>query len=355
LITAQIPVSRLRIWDRVQTHLQDTLKILTGTNWNISFHAENANDLPAVTVEPGAKSQMERIILFSGGLDSACGAVLSLDASTRCRLVSVYTRDRTLQQGLAADFGHVLPCQAAIEFFGGQRCTLTRSFLYLSVAMAVASTYQASQVFQYENGVLGNGIAPAPGMRMTRHAHPELHARLCELLRILMPEYAWRILNPFISKTKRECVHDAQQAWGEREQRLSLRSLLLRTQSCWYHYSNHSRVGDKTPGKECGLCIPCLVRRTALQDGSSNYCFDVVALARRRHRKDRDRVIHLFDWFGFLEQVRMCGDEFDFYNLLTPLDRLLLGGKAARPLELHQLHNRFAEEFFATYHIGEPS
>jgi hypothetical protein len=228
-----------------------------------------------------------------------------------------------------------------------------RSLLYLSVGVAVSTTYEANQVYQYENGVLGNSIAPAPGMRMTRHAHPEYHARVQEMLRILIPEYPWEILNPFIGKTKRECVHEAQTALNIRGKSASARFLFEQTQSCWYHWSNHGRIGPKTPGKACGLCIPCLVRRTALRDQAAAYCFDVLALASRQRRADRNRAAHFFDWFGFLEQVQACRDEFEFYSLLNPYDRPLVGGKFGLGLrELHGLYARFAEEFFETFQIG---
>ena len=54
---------------------------------------------------------MDQIVLFSGGLDSTCGALTLREHAGRTQLVSFYTKELTLQRELAEELGFGRPTQ----------------------------------------------------------------------------------------------------------------------------------------------------------------------------------------------------------------------------------------------------
>ena len=204
---------------------------------------------------------VERIALFSGGLDSASGVAHHRELAGRTQLVSHYSRQKSAQLRIAEAIPYGSPTQARVEGLKGRgRGFLHRSFYFLCLGAAVASTYGARRVVQYENGVLAAAIPPAPAYFMTRHAHPFVH-RAAERLFGAVLGGDWTVENPFLEFTKREC-YQAMAAGIGLERAAQVAGM---TESCWYTHSNQYLAGHKKPnGKPCGVCIPCIVRRTAI-------------------------------------------------------------------------------------------
>src|SRR5262249_1832378 len=138
---------------------------------------------------------------------------------------------------------------------------LYRSFLFLALAGATAGSWKSRRILQFENGVLATAIPPAPSFGMTRHAHPDLQRRFSELLSQVL-EDGYEIDNPFLLSTKRESLAVAARA----ARGLDLGNIVGKTESCWYFSSNRMPGRKKRPGRPCGICIPCVVRRTALPE-----------------------------------------------------------------------------------------
>jgi 7-cyano-7-deazaguanine synthase in queuosine biosynthesis len=211
---------------------------------------------------------VDRVALFSGGLDSASGIASALVNAPATQLVSHYSRQKSLQLAIAGTLGYGAPTQIRTEGLQGRgRAFLYRSFYFLCLAAAVASTYRARRVIQYENGILATAIPPAPAYFMTRHAHPVVHRAAEQVFQSVLGG-RWTIENPFLKFTKREC-YDAMVAKIGVTKAAEIANL---TETCWYQNSNQYLGGRKKQnGVACGVCIPCIVRRTATQVQAGQY------------------------------------------------------------------------------------
>jgi hypothetical protein len=165
-----------------------------------------------------------------------------------------------VQREIAEKLGYGAPTQVRTDGLRGRgRGFLYRSFYYLCLAAAVATTYGVRRVIQYENGILACAFPPAPPYFMTRHAHPVVH-RAAERVFQGVLGGRWTIENPFLKKTKRECYQSMVAELGAKPAAM-IKKL---TETCWYQNSNQYLGGhEKRNGVACGVCIPCIVRRTA--------------------------------------------------------------------------------------------
>jgi hypothetical protein len=78
----------------------------------------------------------------------------------------------------------------------------------------------------------------------------------------------WKIENPFLASTKRECVAQMQRILGDKV----CKELVPKTETCWYLNSYQLRANRrKKNGVPCGVCIPCIIRRTALRKSEGHY------------------------------------------------------------------------------------
>lgn len=336
-----------RAWDKTALSCTvEMLRVLGNAVWELDFSAGPRTRLP--DFPSSNRKGITQIALFSGGVDSTCGAAMLSKKTNQTQLVSFYTRQKELQKGLAAALGYTDLAQWRMIWSkepGRNHSFYYRSFLFLSLAAAVAESWGAKRIIQFENGVLASAIPPAPVFSMTKHAHPMLHQLASNLFSSLFGG-TWEIKNPFLTETKRGCFRKAQEALGHQ----GAKDLLQKTETCWYHWSN--RViggGKKDPGKPCGICIPCIIRRTAFDDGS--YAYD---LNSDKVRNDESQGLAFRSYCGFVKRIMAAGSSPSrFYEVLPAAGRTLLGKNGAFSLEdLHQLFSKFSGEFVKTFPLG---
>ncbi len=252
-------------WSDEQTMgpLQDALELLSGDTWHLRFRGCTPDTDEYLSCRP---DQHPRVCLYSGGLDSAAGLATQL-RTCREPILAVTTwqqarqKSRTIDQlhRMASRYGvdvqHVVVRTAlstrpkTVKQEWSQRC---RSFLFLSLAGAVACAERSSSVEVYESGVgainlpLMHGMAT--GARTTKSSHP----RFLQLMSELVSRVAERpidFLLPHRDRTKAEIVRTLA------EDRLG--DLATATDSC---------VRYLVPGKarHCGYCPACIGRRQAM-------------------------------------------------------------------------------------------
>lgn len=321
---------------------QDMLQLLGNAQWSIEFRDRLRARIPDHQISD--KSGIKQIVLFSGGMDSTCGLATIQRAASRTCPVSFYTRQKSLQGQIATELKFAQPVQWSRVWnpeMGRSHSFYYRSFLFLCLAAAVAESWKARTVLQFENGVLASAIPPAPSWMMTKHAHPLLHQLASELFSQLFGG-KWQIKNPFVLKTKRDCFNEAAAAIGKARATEALK----KTETCWFHYSNRVVGGNKRPGIACGVCIPCIVRRTGLQD--DEYEWD---LREERWQNDPKLGRAFRSYFGFLQEVaKTKGSAAKFYLLLPAAGRNLVDpGGAVALADLHALFLKFSDEFMKTY------
>jgi 7-cyano-7-deazaguanine synthase in queuosine biosynthesis len=341
------------VWnDEAQSLLSEILRILGNASWSFEFnHGANRNTAEC-ECEKEKPNSIENIVLFSGGLDSTCGIISKIGKRDKIRLLSYYsTHQKTLQKDIAKELGYKPPVQVRINWKekpGRGRTFYYRSFLFLSLAALLADSWKIKQILQFENGILASAIPPAPIWMMTKHTHPSLHLKFQELMEKLF-EGSWQVKNPFLLKTKRQILEEAKKKAKLVNTKLKLSEIFERTETCWFHWSNRVPGDKKTPGRPCGICVPCLVRRTALPGETYEY-----NLIEDDIKNDPKKGIAFRSYYGFLKSARNTKDSpSDFYRIIPAAGKLLISQDSVKLKKLQELFLTFGEEFSRTYQIKE--
>ena len=341
-IELRFPARSGRSWSKTAlTLVENVLRFLGNAQWRVSTSNRQASEEPELSERYSGRAK--RLVLFSGGLDSWCGAAVSSRSDTR--LMSFYTRQKAMQADLAADLGYPAPvqwCWRKALPRGRGRSFYYRSFLFQSLAAVTAATLGSEEILQFENGVLASAVAPSPAYRMTRHAHPHFLAMMQRLISLLFRRDI-RLHNPFVLTTKRQAAEAAKKAIGLEA---AVKAISV-TQSCWGYWAPRLQGGGKKrPGKHCGVCIPCIVRRTAFPEG--RYARDLTI---DRWKNSPACGLHFRAYHGFLERVRDAAeDDARFFLLLDGAARTdLIGRGYQSPSQLRSLYTAFADEFQETF------
>jgi 7-cyano-7-deazaguanine synthase in queuosine biosynthesis len=267
-IAVTIPVVNLQAFERVKPTLEYLLYVLSHDSWTFTFDRakgapEDARDWP--TVEG-------KTLLFSGGLDSLAGAVDLLDdlGPQRVQLASHITANPVtkssqdkLAEYLTKQYKRA-PQRIVIRTGGRNFKSLkfpsdsdredtqrTRSFMFLTIAaLAARRSGHSKLVMIAENGQMAIHLplsAARIGAFSTHTAHPEFVFKVSEFFTQLLG-YPITIENPYLYRTKAEVVEKLASAHT---------SAVPLSVSCWR--------GSRQSFNHCGQCIPCLIRRVALE------------------------------------------------------------------------------------------
>jgi 7-cyano-7-deazaguanine synthase in queuosine biosynthesis len=270
-IDLTVPVVNLPVFQNILPELRFALYRVSHDAWNITFVQRDGTPESARAQRP---TEPGKVLLFSGGLDSFAAAVLYGDAQEEVHLVSHVTANRVVSGAQETLFTYLqdrFPSQfsrIAIRVGGADRSRRgypfppdnereetqrTRSFLFLAMAALTARRRGLGDVVLIaENGQMSLHL-PLTAARIsafsTHTAHPEFVSCTGAILSTLLG-YPIRIENPFLYCTKAEVVASVVQNHFD---------MVERTVSCW----KASRLSSQH--KHCGICIPCLVRRIAVE------------------------------------------------------------------------------------------
>jgi 7-cyano-7-deazaguanine synthase in queuosine biosynthesis len=279
-----VPVADVSRWSQSVLKLTRTLNFLSQDRFDFTFEERNS-----FVKSRKHRAQLpvgfDAVCLFSGGIDSLMGAYQLLKNGRKVLLVGHQAEAVTAktQKEIASALITLFPGQASLV-----QCRLARSknekpsfdlpakveethrprsFLFLSLAVALARAAGIDELFMPENGLIALN-APLQlsrvGTHSTRTAHPVYLTRLGEFLHST-DIFQGSILNPFLYQSKTDMLRNVDQ---------SLVPLLLRSVSC----SHPSRYHDEGV-RHCGYCVPCIYRRAAMAaanlDRSDDYAFDV--------------------------------------------------------------------------------
>ena len=268
-IHLRIPVVNTQAFARLRDDLEHILYVLSHDNWTIEFSKRAGTPETSLTWP----TKQGTTLLFSGGLDSLAAAVdlLNTQGPARVQFASHITGNQVtrgtqetltayLQTKYAASVRRValrtgginhreFPFPADQEREETQR---TRSFMFLAIAAIAARRSGHNDVVMIaENGQMAIHLplsAARIGAFSTHTAHPEF-VHFAQRFFSTVLEHHLTITNPYVYQTKAEVVR-ALTAQHPDAIPLSV--------SCW----RGSRV---TSSHHCGDCVPCLVRRIALE------------------------------------------------------------------------------------------
>lgn len=266
-IKLSIPVVNIDKWQIVQTLLEKTLHFLTGDIWKLVFRK---SDYKLIKNEKARKRKNfldhDSVCLFSGGLDSAIGAIELMEKNLKPVLVShSYNKDQEKQNNvyelLSCNFGlsssqfqiSANPVNIAQRASDDQM--RSRSFNFIAfgsiVADILSNSYQNGNLIKLyipENGLISINPPLTPrriGALSTRTTHPFFIRNINEIFNIVGLKI--ELTNPYQYKTKGEMMLKC-------KNKQALTEIMNFTVSCgkW-----------KRQNKQCGRCLPCLIRRAS--------------------------------------------------------------------------------------------
>jgi hypothetical protein len=271
-IELQVPVSDASVWQQHVGDLKSVIGFLSGDRWTFTFVEEQA---PTETVRMKT-SKPERVVLLSGGADSAIGALLScsqLAADSHHILLSHFSANflAPIQREIVSELERLIPGPSQeheVVHLGrvGKRLdgtdypnefsTRSRSLLFLALGLAVASVYGVP-LWIPENGFASLNPPLGPerrGSLSTRTTHPAFINGLSAVLEKVGAHAV--IENPFATGTKGEMFKRAAELIGITE----ASKLLSATHSCSLTGQRRHGIATGTP---CGVCFGCVIRRAS--------------------------------------------------------------------------------------------
>ena len=290
-IGVTVPVHEPERWEVVKADLEGIVGFLTGDTWRLTFVPTYGPEEPIADFEPAG---ITRVVLVSGGADSAIGALRSRQTigPGGHTLVSHFgpTTIASIQKDVATRIGNLVPgvsqSHLQVRFNRRQRQTAgrqgeapgpsfrneyssrSRSLLFLAFGLAIASRERVP-LWIPENGFASIN-PPLGGERRgslsTRTTHPIFLKELSRVLEAVGAQSA--IENPFIKQTKGEMFATVAEEFGRDE---ASRFLSL-TRSCGG--TGQRTIGGVSSSSHCGVCFGCVVRRASfrasgVRDGTS--------------------------------------------------------------------------------------
>lgn len=266
-----IPVLELEKFNKIKNKLEKMLKFLSGDYWKIEFRKreilEVEKNISEKILSNNKKIDINKISMLSGGLDSYIGAVDILENKNENVLfishygggndVSPYQKDviSILINEFELNENYFIRFHAK-SLNPKEDTTRTRSFMFFSHAIAVASSFKKKiKIIIPENGFISLNI-PLTNSRLgsssTRTTHPYYMRLFQEIIDEL--EIDANLHNPYQFKTKGEMIIECKNLE-------LLKKTLHQTMSC--SHSSHGRYeGDSS--SHCGYCVPCIIRKASI-------------------------------------------------------------------------------------------
>jgi 7-cyano-7-deazaguanine synthase in queuosine biosynthesis len=310
-IRVAVPLRRPALWRAEAERVEEILFFLTQDRFRLEpRQAKGKGVLPQVRSGSTAPPHVQRVVLFSGGLDSACAAADCARGGIPTVFLSHYTTGRSRLEELLASIAsayaahperiwhagfYIRPCGPIVRELR-ENSRRSRSFLFVSLALAVAAGAGAGEVGVCENGPLALNLPLSAAMVPTHHAHGQFLADMEELAAALFGRRI-RIINPYELATKGEMAAVFQPH----------PELALATTSCWYQ--QWSGKGVNRGKGHCGTCLPCLVRRASLAAAGiaiPRGHFDVDVLRAKRGSLPAHRLAEYRWLLDFAARIRAC-------------------------------------------------
>ncbi len=265
-----IPVSEIDKWIPCKGLIEELLSFLSGDKWEITFRQKsNGQEKLELPIDTNP-DKIQKVALFSGGLDSFIGAIDLLEDEVKVAFVSHYKRgsessvQTRLYEELAKKYGggSFMPHQFWVQPSQKHKDTSkegssrARSFLYMCLGLSVANSLGQDVDFIIpENGLISLNV-PLTGTRLSSHSTRTTHPYYLKLFKNIVYALGVEniITNPYQYLTKGEMM-------AQCKNQSLLKVLSPQTLSC--SHSEHSRYAGLSPGIHCGYCVPCLIRQAA--------------------------------------------------------------------------------------------
>jgi hypothetical protein len=360
-IHVTLPVANVSRWIEAQTSILAALNFLTEDDWTIDFVSRSYRlEDEDQKIEPIPRDPVNWVSLFSGGLDSAAGAIDFLTSNTkRGLLVSGNTHNR-LKAGqeqfvnvlrsefpqrfdwLSVHYG--LPIKLGEETLeSSQRC---RGWIHVALGLLAIHLAGLNELHVFENGI-GAFNLPCDssqfGSQGSRAIHPLFFHRMSAVASRLLGS-SLQIKNPCLFATK-----------GEMVSKISVRPfarLFSETFSCENFPNRHSSE------VQCGVCPSCLVRKASVSclssfDDTRGYTWNVLSRGFPSDLKLTTGMVKLEQFVERVESWSLSNDPWQAFIIDNPdyavweddLATVLGMAPTGFRQQFLDVHNRFAREW----------
>ncbi|OUP62280.1 hypothetical protein B5F13_13805 [Drancourtella sp. An177] len=282
-LSVSIPVLQMRKWSGTEEYWNRTLGFLTGDKWDVHFR--QCEKMYSKRKYPNRIhldiKGCDCICLFSGGLDSFCGAIKLLEEEKSPCLVghNEYPKLRSKQENFALTFQKIYSNQKVqfVGFSANSRAPITmngerlekhedtsrgRSLLFLCAALSIAGILGNDMpVYIPENGFIGLNIPltnSRKGTCSTRTTHPYFLGLFLDILHMVGINNP--IQNFYAYSTKREIVNGVKNTEA-------FKNHYMDTISCSHPcLARYDKKRNSDYPINCGYCYPCLIRKSSLLD-----------------------------------------------------------------------------------------
>lgn len=249
----KLPVLEQAAWEqpKVRMLLQDTLRHLTGDDWQFCFvparyTAENGTRQRTLPFHNNKKFAMA----YSNGLDSRCvSGLFDTDAAIRVRVARVIDQihhgERPFDQ---------IPF--AVRVAARETTARSRGFKFAAITAIAGNLSQVNTIIVPESGqgTLGPVLLPLHNTYPDYRNHPTFFRKMERFIKELLGYYVV-YKQPRIWNTKAQTI--AEYVSREKTRKRSI----LSTRSCWQQRWNVRFDGRF---RQCGLCAACLLRRMSI-------------------------------------------------------------------------------------------
>ena len=241
------------VWNTQKANLEKMLRYLTGDFWSLTFLPV---DSPSIKqrYKPVPKDN-DCVCLLSGGVDSLVGAIdLATDGFNPLFVSQKVRGDAEHQKQFAASLGTDNQFQWSVGKLSREEgSTRARSIMFFAFAALSACAIKANgervKIVVPENGFISLNTpldTNRIGSLSTKTTHPIYMAMLQEVWDTIGMNA--ELVLPYKYKTKGEVLKEC-------KNQALLKRLVFDSNSCG-KYQRHNL-------QQCGVCVPCLVRRAA--------------------------------------------------------------------------------------------
>lgn len=324
-----VPARNADTMNRAAHLFESSISFLTGDKWTIRFVQHGSWEYHPLANTQYVRNQYTKVALFSGGLDSLIGFVdeaYTLNEGERILLISHVEQGKegTDQKGIInyCEEHHIydgrydrimsrvsLSRSANANRESSESTFRSRSLLFFAMGIYCAhSIGNDMQLIVPENGTISINIPLNPSRRSacsTRTTHPVFMKRLGDAIQAIGINNT--LYNPYQIMSKADMITACSR---NPEKDAIIRQLQGLSCSCAkrshnYHWDKLSTIITERHINHCGMCLPCIYRRVALDaigldnpdllgtDINNGNPYDIDNFVQRRARDYRSLLLFL--------------------------------------------------------------